>query len=381
VNLLSLHEFHQGLHARFAEQAGMEVVAHYADSPGEYAALCESAGVLDLSFRGRLCLTGTQRQEFLHGQVTNNVKALKVGKGCYAALVTAKGRMQSDLNIACLSDELLLDFEPGLSQTVAQRLEKYVIVEDVQVVDAAPHYGLLSVQGPKAVEVVTAVGLVGGGSALPASPYDFVTVTDEMLGQIYVMNLPRLGSLGFDLYVPTPALAAVADKLIGSAKGLGGRACGWDAFEIARVEAGIPRFGADMDEHTIPAEAGLDARAVSYSKGCYIGQEVIARIRTYGQVAKALRGLNLGSGLKALPHRGDKLFKDGQEVGFITSAVVSPRLKTAIALGYVRKETNQIGAELSLGLADGGTPARVVELPFGVDSCVTTARSHGICPA
>src|ERR1051326_471582 len=139
MNGLLLHGFHDGLNARFTEIGGLEVVEHYGDPPAEHAALREAAVVLDLSLRSRLCLTGLDRQKFLNGQVTNNVKDLKVGEGCYAALVNAKGRIQSDLNIYVLENEILLDFEPGYSAAVAQRLEKYVIADDVQVVDVAPH--------------------------------------------------------------------------------------------------------------------------------------------------------------------------------------------------------------------------------------------------
>src|SRR5512138_3744922 len=137
----------------------MQVVNHYGDVLAEHAAVSESAGVLDLSFRGRLSLAGADRQRFLNGQVTNNVKDLQAGEGCYAALVTAKGKMVSDLNIYCLPDELLLDSEPGLAAAITARFEKFVIADDVQVVDAAPHYGLISVQGPKSAEAVNKLGL------------------------------------------------------------------------------------------------------------------------------------------------------------------------------------------------------------------------------
>ncbi len=159
MNPLNLHEFHHGLGAQFAELAGAEVVNDYGDWLAEHAALRETAGVIDLGFRSRLCLVGADRVRFLHGQVTNDVKKLCIGEGCYAAITTAKGKMESDLNIFCLADELLLDFEPGLTEKISQRLEKFIVADDVQIVDAAPHYGLLSVQGPKAETVVRALGL------------------------------------------------------------------------------------------------------------------------------------------------------------------------------------------------------------------------------
>src|SRR6266542_3973479 len=258
MNSLTLHAFHQGLNAVFTEINGMEVVEHYGDAPAEHAALCQAAGLLDLSFRSRLCLTGADRQKFLNGQVTNNVKDLKVGEGCYAALVNAKGKMQSDLNIYVLENEILLDFEPGYGAAAAQRLEKYIIADDVQVVDVAPHYGLLSVQGPKSVEALTALeaelteqqptpdpsqegnrqtvggvqlnasgGVRVGLAQLPTRPMNFVSIKNAMLGEMYWMNLPRVGTKGFDLFVPTASLEAVAARLIHTVTAVGGRACGW----------------------------------------------------------------------------------------------------------------------------------------------------------
>jgi folate-binding protein YgfZ len=300
-------------------------------------------------------------------------------------LVTAKGKMQSDLNIYCLPDEMLLDFEPGLTSIVTQRLEKYLVADDVQVVDVTPHYGLLSVQGPKSESVVRALTLF---TAAPAEPFTFTIISDATMGEIYLVNQPRLAAgsrrreeavlpttpgelrlltsaaTGFDLFVPINSLGAVADKLIAAAKSVGGRACGWTALETARIEAGIPRFGADMDETNIPLECGLEARAISYQKGCYIGQEVINRIHSIGHVNRELRGLRLADDLTSLPVKGDKLFANGKEAGHITSAVHSPALNGNLALGYVRREVNAVGTELKLRCAGNESRASIVELPF-----------------
>jgi len=364
VTGLSSREFHLSLNARFTAVNAVEVVEHYGDPLAEHAALRDNAGVVDLSFRSRLCLTGADRRRFLNGQVTNNVKDLGVGESCYAALVTAKGRMESDLNIHCLPDELLLDFEPGLSAAVASRFEKFIIADDVQVVDAAPHYGLLSVQGPKSGNVIEKLGLE---LALPAQPMRLTTATVASIGDIYCMNQPRGAAAGFDLFVPVTALADVFNKLIAAAREAGGRACGWQALEMIRIEAGIPRFGQDMDATNLAPEAGIESRAISYSKGCYIGQEVIARIRTYGQVAKALRGLRLPDGLGELPKRGDKLFHGDKEIGYITSALASPTFQRNLALGYIRRECNEPGTELKLQSANGDVPVRIVPLPFAAE--------------
>jgi folate-binding protein YgfZ len=359
--MLLLREFHQGLGARFIELNGAEIVADYGDWPAEYKALREAAGVLDLSFRGRICLLGNDRVRFLHGQITNDVKKLGAGEGCYAALTTAKGKMESDLNAFNLPDELLLDFEPGLTEKISQRLEKYIVADDVQIVDVMPHYGLLSVQGPKAAEVVKAVGFADP----PQKEFSITKTSDAMPGEIYLANLPRIfpGKAGFDIFVPNDSLGAVADKLIAAAKSVGGGACGWKAFETARIEGGIPRFGADMDETNLPMEC-IETRAMSFNKGCYIGQEVLNRIHAIGHVNKELRGLRLADDLKTLPQKGEKLLHDSKEVGYITSAVKSPALNANIALGYVRREANEIGTELRLRTMDGEGLAKIVELPF-----------------
>ncbi|MFN7141548.1 MAG: YgfZ/GcvT domain-containing protein, partial [Limisphaerales bacterium] len=355
---LSLHEFHAGLNAQFALVNGMEVVSHYGDVSAEYAALKQTVGIVDLSSRGRICLLGADRKKFLHGQVTNDVNNLKTGEGCYAAVITAKGKMQSDLYIYSLENELLLDFEPGLTETVSQRLDKYIIADDVQIVDVGPHYGLISVQGPKSPEAIQKLEL---GFTIPEKPLTFSHVKEEMLGDLYLMRQPRTGGVGFDLFVPLNAMGAVADKLIAAARELGGRACGWEALELARIEAGIPRFLQDMDETNLPPETGMERNGISYTKGCYIGQEVIARIRTYGQVAKALRGLRFADDLKTLPQKGDKLFLGEKEVGYITSAIRSPEFKANLGLGYVRREANKLGTELKLRTADGESAVLVCE--------------------
>ena len=358
---LLLHEFHSGLGGRFGEVAGLEVVEDYGDAEADYGAWRASAGVADLSFRGRLALTGADRRRFLHGQVTNQVLDLHEGDGCYAALVTAKGKMQSDLNIYCLPGELILDFEPGLSGLVVQRLEKFIIADDVQVAEVAPYYGLLSVQGPKSAAVVSSLAL---NLKLPTQCLSISSVASQEWGEVYCVQHSRSLALGFDLWVPVPALEAMAARLVAAARGLGGRPVGWKAMEMARIEAGIPRFGWDMDETHLPPETGIEARAVSYTKGCYIGQEVLARLRTYGHVAKALRGLRLPDELPELPRKGDKLVREGKEVGYLTSVVRLPAPPRTIALGYVRREHDALGTILQVLAPGGACEAKIVPLPF-----------------
>lgn len=367
---LSLHELHQTLGARFSELNTHEIVVDYGDVAAEQAALAGSVGVLDLSFRGRLCLLGKDRARLLHGQVTNDVLKLSQGMGCYAALVTAKGRLESDLNIHALENELLLDFEPGLTERIVARLDHYVVADDVQVVDVVPHYGLLSVQGPMAAEVLSRMGVF---PSLPKGGFAVEHVSEPAIGDLYLVNRSRTGwpakpatIPGFDLYVPTEALSMVFDKLVAAARVVGGRAVGWTALEHRRIASGVPRFGVDLDETNLAPEGGetFVAHGISYAKGCYIGQEVIARIRTYGQVTRALRGLQFLDDSREMVARGTKLLKDGKEVGRLTSGFWSEAHAAVIALGVVRKECNAIGTELQVAGGDGVRTVRVVEIPF-----------------
>jgi folate-binding protein YgfZ len=358
---LTLHEFHQALGARFETVNDSEVVADYGDLVAEENTLSDTAGILDLSFRSRLCLTGADRVRFLHGQATNDIKKLRIGQGCYAALVSAKGRMESDLNVYCLADELLLDFEPGLSGRVTQRLESFIVADDVQVMNVAPHYGLLSVQGPRSAELVKQLELF---PEIPSAQYGICKAVHSQLGELYLSRNARLAGDGFDLFIPTAATPEVAEKLFAAGKSMGSRPVGWQAFETNRIEAGMPRFGLDMDDHNLPQECGIEDRAVSYSKGCYIGQEVLNRVHTMGHVNRALRVLELGLEPKTPPCKGDKLLHEGKEVGFVTSAAHSARLRTNIALGYVRREVDKPGTILTVLTSLGQGTARIAELPL-----------------
>ena len=308
----------------------------------EYNALTEGAGWLDQSDRSRLCLLGADRARFLHGQVTNDINGLGEFTGCYAALVNAKGKMESDLFAYRLADEILLDFEPGLTAAVQARLERYVIAEDVEIADVAPHFGLLTVQGPQAEAVLTKLGLPA-----PTEPQTVAQTEDE----IYIVHQPRLGTDGFDLFIPIDAMNAWRERLATIAP-----RCQMPAFEKARVLATIPQFGVDLTTDNFPPEGGLETRAISYAKGCYIGQEIIARIRTYGKVNKVLRGLSL-EGAAAI---GDPVLHEGTPVGTLSSVCHEP----SAALAIIKRTACESGTVLSVDTKNGSVSAQVATLPF-----------------
>jgi folate-binding protein YgfZ len=350
---------HQRLGARFHTVGGVEVVSHYGDPAIEYEALRRAAVLVDLSPRGRLAVTGRDRLRFVNGQVTNNVRDLRPGHGCYAAVVSAKGRVQGDANIYCLAEELLLDCEPGYGGQLTARLEQYIIADDVRVVDLSAEYGLLSVQGPLARETLARAF---PGRELPARPWCSV-VWPEPGGEICAVNLGRVRLPGLELFVPGRRLGEVWTQLREAVAASGGCPAGWECLEWARVEAGMPRYGQDMDDRNLAPEAGIESRAISYTKGCYIGQEVISRLRSIGQVTRSLRGLELEDADGPLPQSGDRMLLGGREVGYLTSAVRSPGLGRAIGLGYVRREVVEPGTLLEIQTQTGTRVARLRPLP------------------
>lgn len=354
-----LKSWHVGRGAAFLCVNGVEFVAGYGDSGTEYRRLRESVGLLDLSGRGRLCVLGGDRTRFLNGQVTNDVKRLAPWSGCYAALCNPKGRMEGDALIYRLENEFLLDLEPGFLAVVAARFEKCIIADDVELADASEAYGCLSLQGPRAAEALAATGLLG---EIPAVRFSVGRGASDS-GDIYVTNHPRLGDAGFDIFGPVASLGELADKLLAAAEGSGGGLAGWQALEAARVEDGVPRFGADMDATTLPPEAGLEDRAISYTKGCYVGQEIIGRLRTRGQVARRLVGFRLAGQGRELPASGASVLLGEKAVGRLTSVVRSPRYAGVIALGYLRREVRLDAAGLRVATGEGWE-ATACELPM-----------------
>ncbi len=342
---LPLHDRHVALGAVLGELRGREVVERI---PGqdEDRALRTGAGLFDASSREVVRLTGPDRVSFLQGMVTQDVEGLADDAVADAALLTAKGAMVADARVVKRPGELLLLAEPGAGQLVLGTLERYLISEDAELSDATARFGQLSLVGPGAEALAARVLGLGAPSGAALRPCEVAGVTGWALPQ--GLLLP-----GLDLLVPVEGLGALFDRL----REAGATPVGFAALEVLRVERGTPRFGADLDERTIPLEANPQ-RAIHYQKGCYIGQEVIARATFRGHVNRHLVGLRFGG---ALPAARTELFAGDRRVGWVTSAVESPRLG-AIGLGYAHRDVEQPGTELTL--AGGAGTARVEALPF-----------------
>jgi folate-binding protein YgfZ len=349
---LEIHSHHAALGATFGERRGFERVLRYAGPEEETRAAKERVGVTDLSMRQTLRLTGEDRVSFLHGMCTQDVNGLSEGSWAYAALLTAKGAMVADARILRRPGDVLLDVEPGLGAKVLEFLGKYLISEDVELEDASASWGRLALYGPKAREVLQ--GLV------PAWPGTGLWVETKLGGHAVLLLEPSLAlpAGGVELWVPPEALGPVFEQLLTAGAPHGLLPVGLEALEVLRVEAGIPVYGQELVDTTIPLEANLE-RALHYNKGCYIGQEVIARATFRGHMNRKLMGLKLGT---ALPPLGAELRDGERKVGWVTSVVHSSALGQYIALGYVHRDFFAPGTQLDVP-ATGGK-ATVSSLPF-----------------
>jgi folate-binding protein YgfZ len=320
-------------------------MATQASSPldHDHRALSEGAGMLERADRAHVDLRGPDAAEYLQGQVTNDVQALEPGEGCYAAMLNPKGRILADMRILVLSgEELWLDLEAVAREAAVRELKMYKIGRRVEVQDTTAARTIVSIVGPRSRTLVEAAGLVEG--PVPHAEYAWIRGRD---GVVIVAT-----DAGLDLVLEREAAPGVQEELLAA----GAQRVSAEAAEIDRIERGRPRYGVDMGDENLPGEAGIVDRAVSFTKGCYVGQEPVARMYHKGHPNRHLRGLELSA---AVPP-GTVLTSGEKEVGRATSAGVSA-VHGPVALAILRREVGP-GDELGAG---AGVTARAVELPFG----------------
>ncbi len=339
------------------EVAGRPVVLTYTTATAEYDALRTRAVLFDHSHRGRMRFTGDKAGGVLGGLVTNDVEGLDVGHGLYAAALSAKGRVVTDARVFRDAEGLLVDVPARAADGWKEMVRKYVNPRLAKYHDVSDEVAALGIHGAQAR---TALATITGGSAaglgtLPSHHH----VAAEIEGTpVLVAHVPDLGVDGFEVYVPAARVERIRERALAAGVLPGGL----QAWEVARVEAGRPEWGLDMDETTLAQEANLEAlHAISYTKGCYIGQEVVARIHFRGHVNRQLRGLR-AAGIEAPPTGAELVDAAGAVVGDIRSSLVSPRLG-GIALGMVRREVEP-GAALVARLGGMETRVDVTALPF-----------------
>lgn len=329
-------------------------------SSSGYQALRKGAALLDRTDRGWLLLTGQDRRSLLQGLLTNDVAALGPGTGCYAALLTANGRMVADMRVLELGEGLLLDLVRSLAPAMLKRLDESIFSEDVQIRDLSDERAMLGVYGPAAPETIgRAAGEASLADSLATLPEHGSRTIAVAGADVLAVRSTDVGVDGYDCLVSTTALTAVRQAFLAA----GAVAIDAETAEVTRIEAGRPAFLVDMDEDTIPLEAGIESRAVSLTKGCYVGQEIIIRVlhRGGGRVARRLVGLVLQPGGE-VPVAGDRVASGDRDVGVVTSAAQSPLLDRAIALAMVHRDFTEPGTPLSVGRTQ--TAAAVQPLPF-----------------
>lgn len=332
---------------------GHTVALTYEDASREYAALHEHCGVIRRDERARWTFSGDKAAMTLAGLVTNDIASLSPGTGCYAAALTAKGKIVADVRIFRRADDILVDVASRAVAGWDALVRKYVNPRLATYTDVSALTGCVGAYGPRAAALLARLDAGESAALQHLPPYHHLTTTVAGVTALLVRS-PDYGVLGFDCFVS----AADADPLFNAIVDAGGRAVGLAAADIARVEAGRPEWGIDMDDTTIPQEANLDAlHAISYTKGCYTGQEVVARLHFRGHVNKSLRGLVADHPLA--PH-GVVETDAGKEVGDVRSSVVSPR-SGPIAIAMLRRELQE-GDEVIVRAGEAEHVARVVVL-------------------
>jgi folate-binding protein YgfZ len=333
-------------------------------SPDDYAAIHAAAAIGGIAPRGQVAVAGPDRAAFLHGLLTNDTAALTPGTGCYAAWLTPQGRMLCDLHVLESGDMMLLDVPAAEVRAVADRLEQFHFNEDVQIATLA---SLRSVwlHGPWAARIIEELAPRKGApyegrEPAPHEPaaygewMQYQNARVELAGvSVAVARIDQLAVPGFVIYVD----AQQEDEVTGALASGGAVHATPASLEAARIEAGYPIFGIDMTTDTIPLEAAIEDRAISLTKGCYVGQEVIIRVlhRGHGRVARKLVRLQVEGDA---PPRGSKVFSNDREIGFVTSAAESPRLG-ALALGYVHRDFVEPGTAVEVQAGEIRTRAIV----------------------
>lgn len=340
--------------AQFVEFHSWEIARDYGDPCAEYRAVREAAGALDLSYQGKLRAMGKDRVRYLHNMTTSDIRNLKSGTGCYALLLTHQGRIESDMHIHSLDDSLLIELPPSGMERAFATLNKYIVADDVRLEDQTERLSILCLQGPlsrERMEHTVGISLAG----LEQLQHHILR---HEAGEWIVVRRDRTGCDGYDLWLPSQDAVGVwqgwleADKIL---------PVGHQALDWLRTEAGTPWYGLDMDDRNLPMELGLSS-AISLTKGCYRGQEIVARIHYRGHLDRRLAAVVLRQ--NELPDSGAEIRSQGEKIGTVTSAILSPRLQRPLALCILKSEFLAPGTAVEVARGHVFHPGEVVALPL-----------------
>jgi folate-binding protein YgfZ len=337
---------------------GVALPEQFADFADEYRRARAHVALLDTNFRAVFSLSGPDRARYLNAVLTSNVRDLAPGQGAIGLLLNAQGHIQAELETLALEDRLLIFGHAFLRETTFATLDKFIIMDDAMLTDDTDTSGTLAIEGPAAPKILQELA----GIELEAlAPYGHASANINTAAGVIpcrVIHHSLFGFPGAEFLVSRDALEPLWNALSAAVRDAGGAPIGYRALNALRLEAGVPWFGADFDEHQIPHEAALEATHISYTKGCYTGQEIVERVRSRGHVNRRRTGLLFSSAEP--PAAGAPLSAARAEAGHVTSAAFSPRAGKPIGMGYVRREHTAPGSHLQCGNSE----AQVIELPL-----------------
>ena len=341
-----LLEMHRAAGAKIGEWFGCALPSDFGDWLAEYRLARETVALLDKNYRTHFSFTGPDRVRFLNAILTNNIKDLKAGQGIVSLFLNPQGRIQAEIETYAEVQRLLCVSFAEIRKKLISALDHYIIMDDVTLTDESARYGALALEGPRASEIVK-----------QSAEVDLETMAELAWRESTVSSIPcRIvrrslsGSVGAEFLCEQSHLARLWDILCDAAKSAGGGPAGYSAMNALRLESGVPWFGYDFGEKQIPHEAGLENSHISYTKGCYTGQEIIERVRSRGQVNRVRALFQLSS--RDVPKSETAIVFDGKEVGYVTRAAQSPAFKSIIAMGYVRREQSLPGTTVQINGAN-----------------------------
>lgn len=352
-----LFKIHQKLGGTFDNKhQDWNLAVDFTDCVSEHNAVRNDIGIADNSYFGTLRLVGEDRAKFLHRIISNDVENLSVGEGNYATLLTNRGKIIADLRVYILDDAVYINTAPEITEVVYTELDKYIIADDVELTIETDNIGAIGVYGPNSAEFLQSVCNLDGLSEVP----DYHSRRCEIeQHSVVCVRSNALGVCGFHLYIEADSLEWLWNKLFSMKPDL--TPVGWQALESLRIEAGTPRYGAELTDSVFPLEAELE-NAIDFEKGCYIGQEIVARMKYRGHPNRLLRGLEIHG--EDLVEMNSSIYDDGKEIGWVTSSVISPTFGKPIALGYVRMAYTEPGSKIQIETPKDYVSATIVDLPF-----------------
>ena len=357
IRITPLYNIHSKLGATFdVRHEDWKLPAKFTDPITEHNAVRNNVGIADVSYLGTLRLTGEDRAKFLHRLISNDVENLSDGEGNYATLLTNRGKIIGDLRVYVFNDTIYISTAPENVEQVFTELDKYIIADDVELSVETENVGTIGVYGPNSPELLQSALGIDEASTLPEYHSVYCEIEDRRVGCVRT-NI--VGECGYHIYTSATTLAWLWEKLTSESDGV--VPIGWDAAESLRIEAGTPRYGAELTDSVIPLEAELE-HAIDFEKGCYIGQEIVARMKYRGHPNRLLRGLVIDGEKPA--QQNAPIYNEDKKIGWVTSSAYSPTLSKPIALAYVRMVATEPGSEVQIQISNELVSAKVVVLPF-----------------